>query len=149
MTIMGISQFERFFRQAASLDVDKSDLKRMSDFLNQKLYDLLIIGVAKAKANGRDVIQVHDLPITKGLQESIHRFRDLEIALELEPILAQLATLPPLDLAYSDEVEAKLPEIVGGLTYALAQSFKIIDPSVKNPVTEHWDRAIAIFDLLL
>ncbi len=149
MTIMGISQFERFFRQAASLDVDKSDLKRMSDFLNQKLYDLLIVGVAKAKANGRDVIQVHDLPITKGLQESIHRFRDLEIALELEPILAQLATLPPLDLAYSDEVEAKLPEIVGGLTHALAQSFKIIDPSVKNPVTEHWDRAIALFDLLL
>jgi len=149
MTIMGINQFERFFRQAASLDVDKSDLKRMSDFLNQKLYDLLIIGVAKAKANGRDVIQVHDLPITKGLQESIHRFRGLEIALELEPILAQLATLPPLDLAYSDEVEAKLPEIVGGLTYALAQSFRIIDPNVKNPVTEHWDRAIAIFDLLL
>ncbi len=149
MTIMGINQFERFFRQAASLDVDKSDLKRVSDFLNQKLYDLLIVGVAKAKANGRDVIQVHDLPITKGLQESIHRFRGLEIALELEPILAQLATLPPLDLAYSDEVEAKLPEIVGGLTYALAQSFKIIDPSVKNPVTEHWDRAIALFDLLL
>ncbi len=149
MTIMGINQFERFFRQAASLDVDKSDLKRMSDFLNQKLYDLLIIGVAKAKANGRDVIQVHDLPITKGLQESIHRFRDLDLALELEPILAQLATLPPLDLAYSDEVEAKLPEIVGGLTYALAQSFKIIDPNVKNPVTEHWDRAIAIFNLLL
>ncbi len=149
MTIMGISQFERFFRQAASLDVDKSDLKRMSDFLNQKLYDLLIIGVAKAKANGRDVIQVHDLPITKGLQESIHRFRSLEIALELEPILAQLATLPPLDLAYSDEVEAKLPEIVGGLTYALAQSFKIIDPTVKNPLTEHWERATAIFDLLV
>ncbi|HEB78313.1 MAG TPA: DUF1931 family protein [Methylothermaceae bacterium] len=149
MTIMGINQFERFFRQAASLDVDKSDLKRMSDFLNQKLYDLLIIGVAKAKANGRDVIQVHDLPITKGLQESIHQYRGLEIALELEPILAQLATLPPLDLAYSDEVEEKLPEIVGGLCYALAQTFRIIDPGVKNPLTEHWDRAIAIFDLLL
>ncbi len=149
MSIMGISQFERFFREAASLDVDKSDLKRMSDFLNHKVHDLLLIGVAKAKANGRDVIQVHDLPITKGLQESIHHFRQLDLVIELQPILDQLATLPSLPLDYSGEVETRLPEIVGGLVYALAQTFKIIDPEVKNPQTLHWDRATQVFDLLL
>ncbi len=149
MSIMGISQFERFFREAASLDVDKSDLKRMSDFLNQKLHDLLLMGVVTAKANGRDIIQVYDLPITKGLQESIHQFKKMDLLLELKPILEQLATLPTLELDYSDEVEAKLPEIVGGLTLALAKTFKVLDPALKNPQTEHWEKAIEIFDQLL
>jgi hypothetical protein len=40
---MAISKFERFFRLAASLDVDKSDIKRYADFVNQKIYDLLLM----------------------------------------------------------------------------------------------------------
>ena len=68
MPVMAISKFERFFRLAASLDVDKSDIKRYADFVNQKIYDLLLMGVATAKANDRDVIQPWDLPMTKGLQ---------------------------------------------------------------------------------
>jgi hypothetical protein len=42
-----------------------------------------------------------------------------------------------------------MPSVVGGLTVALAKTFKIIDPEVKNPSTEHWERATRIFDLLL
>ncbi len=147
--IMGISQFERLFREAASLDVDKSDLKRLSEFLNQKLYDMLLVAQAKAKANQRDVIEYHDLPITKGLQEIIHLYRKMEIGLALQPILEKLATLPQLDLAYSAETRDKLPEIIGGLTVALAKAFKTIDPAVKNPQTEHWEKAEAIFNTLL
>ena len=147
--IMGVSEFERLFREAASLDVDKNDLKRMSDFLNQKVYDMLLIAQANAKANGRDIILAHDLPVTKGLQESMHAFRKMDIALRLEPILAELATLPMLDLGYGVDVEEKLPEIVGTLTVSLAKTFKIIDPKVKNPQTDHWERAEAIFNMLL
>ena len=75
MTVIGVSRFERFFRAAASLDVDKNDLKRYSDFVDGKLYDLLLVAQAAAKANDRDIVELWDLPITKGLQESIHRFR--------------------------------------------------------------------------
>ena len=32
MTMMGVTKFERFFRAAAGLNVDKQDLKRYSDF---------------------------------------------------------------------------------------------------------------------
>jgi hypothetical protein len=32
---------------------------------------------------------------------------------------------------------------------ALARSFKIIDPDLKNPQTVHWERCFQIFDLLL
>ncbi|WP_294948034.1 DUF1931 family protein [Sulfurivirga sp.] len=147
--IMGVSQFEHFFRQAASLDVDKSDLKRMSDFLNKKIHDLLLMAQAKSKANEAPVIRYIDLPLTKGLQESMHQFHKLDVALEVEPILQQLEKLPPMDLEYEDELVQKLPDILGGMTYALARTFKIVDPSLKNPQTKDWDKVEAIFDLLV
>ena len=50
--VMSVAKFERFFRIAAGLDVDKQDLKRYSDFINQKVYDLLLRAEAAAKANG-------------------------------------------------------------------------------------------------
>jgi hypothetical protein len=149
MTIMGVTRFERFFRAAAGLDVHKDDLKRYSDFINHNLYDLLLIGQAKAKANDRDVIAPFDLPITKGLQESIHQFRKMDEGLDLEPIIKQLETLPPLDLAYGDELVEQLPEVAGGLSYALATAFKTVDHKLKSPHSEQWEQAFALFDLLL
>ena len=149
MSLMGIAKFERFFRLAASLDVDKADLKRYGDFVNGKIYDLLLRGQAAAKANDRVTIEPFDLPITKGLQERIHEFRRLDEQIELKPILDHLAALPPLDLAYSEETTARFSEIAGGISVALAHTFKIIDPELKNPQTEHWQRAQHIFDLLL
>jgi hypothetical protein len=149
MAVMGVVKFERFFRVAAGLDVDKADIKRFDEFVNKKLHDLLVRGEAVAKANGRDIIQPHDLPITKGLQESINNFKSIDEEIELQPILDELTMRPPLDLDYSAETEAQFPGTVGGLGVALASSFKIIEPDLKNPMTEHWARSYRIFDLLL
>jgi hypothetical protein len=55
--IVGTTKLELLFRRAARLDLDKEDLKRLSDFVNQKVYDLLLIGQAVAKANDRDMIE--------------------------------------------------------------------------------------------
>jgi hypothetical protein len=57
--------------------------------------------------------------------------------------------LPQLDLAPSVDIEARFPVIVGGLSLALARAFKLLDPKVKNPRSEHWDRVFRLFDLLL
>jgi hypothetical protein len=149
MPVMNIPKFERLFRAAASLDVDKEDLRRYDEFVNHEISDLLIRGQATAKANARDVIEPHDLPITKGLQESIHAYKALNEDIDLQDVLEQLTRLPVLDMAYSDETRAKLPEIAGGLTVALARSFKIVDPALKNPMSQDWDRAFKLFDLLL
>lgn len=146
---IGVSNFERFFRAAASLDVDKDDLRRYEDFVNRKVRDLLLIGRAAARANGRDVIEPWDLPITKGLQETIHDFRGMDEAAEVRPMLEEIVAIPPQELAYSEETEGRLPEIAGGLSLALARAFKIIEPRLKNPQTEHWERAYRVFDLLL
>jgi hypothetical protein len=147
--VMGVARFERFFRAVAGLDVDKEDLKRYSGFVNHKVYDLLIRGEATAKANGRDLIEPIDLPITKGLQENIQLFKELDETIELKPILDHLTARPPLDLDYSEETLTQLPAIAGGLSVALARAFKIIDPDLKNPQTKHWQSSFQIFDLLV
>jgi hypothetical protein len=146
--VMSVTRFERFFRIAAGLNVDKQDLKRYSDFINQKVYDLLLRAEATAKANGRAIIQPFDLPITKGLQQTIREFNEIDEQIELQPILDQLTARPPLDLAYGEDTEHRLPEVAGGLSVALARAFKIIDGNLKNPATEHWRKCFRIFDLL-
>ncbi len=149
MPVIGVSHFERFFRAAASLDVDKDDLKRCQEFVNHKVADLLVRAEALAKANGRDLIEYIDLPITKGLQESIHRFEELDAEAELEPVLERVTAWPQLDLGLSQEAQDHLPVVAGGLCVALARCFPLIDPDVKNPQTKHWERAFQIFDLLV
>jgi hypothetical protein len=76
-------------------------------------------------------------------------FKELDENIELKPILDHLTACPPLDFDYSKETVAQLPAIAGGLSVALARTFKIIDPGLKNPQTEHWQRSFQIFDLLL
>jgi hypothetical protein len=147
--LMAVPKFERFFRLAAGLDVDKDDLKRFSDFVFDEIYDLLIIGRVAAKSNRRDVIELYDLPITKGLQERMREFEKLDEQLELAPILASLAARPQMDVSIGDETEARLPAVAGGVGVALARSFRILEPRLKNPQTAHWERVFQLFDLLL
>ena len=144
-----IARLERFFRASGGLDIDKADVKRYEGFVHAKVYDLLLRGVALAKANGRDVIRPHDLPITKGLQESMHEFRKLDHELELKPILEHLASRPPLELDYDDETQALLPGVAGGLSVALAHCLKIVYPGLRNPQTRHWEVMTAVFDRLV
>jgi hypothetical protein len=147
--VMNVSKFERFFRVAGGLDVDKTDLKRCSDFVHRKAYDLLLMSQAAAKFNLRDVIEFWDLPITKGLQESIHGFTKLDEQIELEPILEGRTQLLPLDLEYGEETRLRLPSVYGGPSVALARGFKIVDPHLKNPQMQHRETTFRLFDLLL
>ncbi len=89
------------------------------------------------------------MPITAGLQECINAFKKMDETIELQPILDRLEKQPPLVLIYSDDTEEMLREIGGGLSVALARAFKITDPGLKHPHSEHWDHANRIFSLLL
>jgi hypothetical protein len=145
--VQGIHQIEHFFRAAAGLEVDKADIKRYYDFVDQKVIDFLLVAQHTAKANGRVRVELRDLPVTKGLQESIQAFKALDLDIGLERILDRTVPEPQIDLPYSEETEARLPAIAGGLSVALARTFKIIDPRTKHPATEEWERAFRIFDL--
>ena len=149
MPVMGFTKFERLFRAAAEVSVDRNDMQDYLDFVNEVIYDLLMIAQATAKANVRDVIDPWDLPITKGLQESMHQFRRLDEEIELRDILESLAARPPLDMALDDETQARLPLIFGGISVALARTFKAIDAEIKAVHTEGWERAFTVFRLLV
>jgi hypothetical protein len=149
MHLFAISTFERFFHLAAGIAIDKNDLRRFDDFVNDKVYDLLLRAVANAQANGRDIVEVQDLPITGGLQQSIYTFSSIDADVSLDAIVDHLAKRPPLALLYDDETQDQLPQIAGGLGVALARTFRILDESQKTPQPGQWDKATRIFDLLL
>ncbi len=149
MPVMGVTKFERFFRAAGEVSVDREDIQRYLDFVNDALYDLLIMGQATAKANLRDVIQPWDLPVTKGLQESTHAFERLDEDIELQPILESLAARPPLDMVLDLDTEARLPLLFGGISVALARTFRLIDADIKAVHTVQWDRTFQLFRQLI
>ena len=146
MPVMNVARFEHFFRAAAGLDVDKDDLKRYNDFIDQQLRDMYLMAGITAKTNARDVVQAYDFPITKGLQERMREFDKLFA--ELENALDTMVPRPP-DITLSDEAEAQVPHIAGGISIGLARTFKIIEPALVNPQTKHWESAFRLFDLLL
>ena len=147
--MLGFVKFERLFRAAGSVDVDRDDIRRYLDFVNDALYDLLIIGRNTAKAGARDVIEPQDLPVTKGLQESTHAFEKLDEEIELRPVLDEVAARPPLDITLSDEAAERLPLLFGGISVALARTFRLIDTELKAVHTQEWERLFAIFRLLV
>jgi hypothetical protein len=149
MPVMGLVKFQQFFRAAGDVSVDRDDVKRYLDFVNDALYDLLLMGEGAAKANARDIIEPWDLPITRGLQESIHAYERLDEEIELRPILEDLAARPPLDAALSEETKNRLPLIFGGVSTALARTFKLVDAELKAVHSREWERTFSLFRLLI
>jgi len=146
---MGFTRFERFFREAAGVSVDRNDVERYLDFVNDAIYDMLLLAQATAKANVRDVILPWDLPIAAGLQERIHRFAKLDEDIELKPILEEVAARPPLEPAFADDTVARLPALFGAISLALAEIFKILDSDLKEVHTSEWERAFRIVKVLI
>jgi hypothetical protein len=144
----GIPLFERFFRSAAGIKVDKNDLRRFREFVDEQIDGVAIAGRDAAKWNGRDVIEPQDLPITRGVQELIREFDKLEEADEVRNHLREQVRRPPGDVTFSEDTERLLVDLFGGLSIGLARSFRVMDPTVKNPSTEHWDKAFALFRML-
>ena len=145
----GIPHFDRLFRAAAGINLDKNDVRRFRGFIDERIDAIAVAGRNIAKSNGRDVITPQDLPITKGLQERMREFDKFEEADAIYQLLRREVRTPPEDVTFADDTEELLPQLFGGLAIALAQSFTIIDPALKNPRTEHWERAFKLFGLVM
>src|SRR5579884_993539 len=57
--------------------------------------------------------------------------------------------LSPLDLALGEDGKVRLPAVAGGPDVVPARVSKVIVPELKNPRSEEWERARAVFDLPL
>jgi hypothetical protein len=62
--------------------------------------------------------------------------------------LRQDVRRPPAEVTFAEETEQLLPEVFGGLSVALARSFRVIDLTLANPGTAHWERAFEMFRLV-
>jgi len=149
MAILGYTKLETLFRKAASLDIDKGHAKEITDIIEKKLVDLLIAGERNANLNGRDVIWEGDLPITKGLQETIIAFKKLEEEIDVQDVLNYLTTVPPLKYPLAAELEAKLPEITGAILVVMARIMKEIDEEKRRVNHELIEKTARIMDLTL
>jgi len=147
--VFGANRLEEFVLRVSDVELDKGDLERLSSFVNDKLHELLLVGVRHAGYNNRDLIMAADLPITKGLQESMQDFELYEEELEIESILDQLATYPMMDREPSQEVIDMLPSLVGTLIMVTTQLMTVVDPGVENPGGETWERVTETMDLLV
>jgi len=78
----------------------------------------------------------------------MHAFRRIEKEIELMPVLESLAARPPLDYALSDATQTRLPVLFGGISMALARTFKLVDPDIKAVHSAEWERAFSLFLLL-
>jgi len=134
MAVVGAHKIEELFKNAASLQIHKNKVKEISDIIDQKFHDLLLIGEANAKYNGRDVIWYSDLPLTKAFRESMQKFEALDEELALDDVLDHIKTLPPL-YTLEVELENKLTLVVGTLIYILANICKEFSPN-DNVVSE-------------
>lgn len=123
MAVVGAHKIEELFKKAASLQIHKNKVKEISDIVDRKFHDLLLIGEANAKYNGRDVIWFSDLPLTKAFRESMQKFKALDEELALDDVLDHIKTLPPL-YTLEVELENRVTEIVGTLVYIMAQIAK-------------------------
>ena len=144
----GIPAFERFFRSVASITIHKNGVRRFREFVDEQIDDIAIAGRNSAKWNGRDVVVAQDLPITKGVQERMREFDKLEEAEEIRELLRQVVRQPPGDVTFAEDTERLLPELFGGLSIALARSFRVVDAKVSNPSTDHWNRVFTLFRLV-
>jgi len=149
MAIVGFTKLEALFRKAASIDIKKGHAKEITDIAEAKLNDLLIGAEINANINGRDVIWESDLPITKGLQESIIALRKLEEEVALEDVLTFLRNTKPIKYALSEDVEAKLPELIGTILIVMAKIMKEIDDNDRALDHETIAKTKRILDLTL
>ena len=145
----GIPEVQRFFRVAGSVDIDKADVDRFRTFVDEKVDDIAIAGRNTARWNGRDVIAPQDLPITRGLQEQMRDFDKLAEAADMREWLGGTLRRPPDDVTFGEETEGVLTEVFGGIAVAQARKIRIVDPEVRNPSTQHWERAFDLFRLTL
>jgi hypothetical protein len=149
MKIYGAYKIEQLFKKAAGLQLAKNKVQEVEEKVDQKLYDLLVAAEENAGYNNRDVIWFSDVPLTAAMKASMKRFTELEEALELQPILDNLAIRPPLKYELEVELEKRLPEIVGTLIYVLANITKEFSPNDKTVSEDELKRAFRILDLTI
>jgi len=149
MSVTGFTKLEALFRKAASIDIKKGHAKDILDIVDAKLVDLLIAAERNANMNGRDVIWESDLPITKGLQETMIALKEMNKEIGVHDYLESITPVPVLKYPLTTELEEKLHVIKGALLVVMAKIMKEIDDNDRALDHDTISKTKRIMDLTL
>ena len=151
--IIGLSRLEALYKTFTGLDLDKGRAEAILDIATGKLEDLFTVGLERAYARGSDVVELIDLPITKGLQRTIEEYRRErerlnDPRLDLAPILDYLVgRISGLVIGYS--VRSELQDLTAAILLLAGRIIKTIDPKTRKPSKNDIEKARKILDLTL
>jgi len=151
--VVGLPRLQTLYRRFVGLDLDKGRASEVLEVAEKKLADLFEVAVERARAEGRDVVEWRDLPLTKGLRATMERYerereRLQDPRLDLGPIMEFLAR-PLSGLEVSEEVREKLPTLVATVLLLVGYVIKEVDPGARKPSKRDIERAARILDLTL
>ncbi len=151
--VVGLSRLEALYKTFVGLDLDKTKAQMILDTASRKLADLFIVAQQRAYARGSDTVELIDLPITKGLENTINEYkrereRLNDPKLDLGPILDYLAESIP-GILIGESVREELQDITAAVLLLTGRVIKTIDPKARKPSKEDIERARQILDLTL
>jgi len=151
--VVGLPRLQALYRRFVGLDLDKGRASEVLEVAEKKLGDLFEVAAERARAEGREVVEWRDLPITKGLAATMERYeREREKLqdprLDLGPILEFLSR-PLGGLEVSEEVREKLPSLAATMLLLVGYVVKLVDPGARKPSKQDIERAARILDLTL
>ncbi len=151
--IVGYSRLESLYRTFLSMDLDKSKAELVIDVSSKKLEDLFRVGLERAYIRGSDVVEYYDLPITRGLQETIEWYRRErerlnDPRLDLGPIVDYLAGRVK-GLVIGETIRDNLQDLTAAVLLLVGRVIKLVDPGTRKPSKEAIERAARILDLTL
>lgn len=151
--MVGFTRLQALYRRFTGLDLDKAKAEYVIEVAEKKLSDLFEVAAERARWEGRDTVKWRDLPITKGLRETMERYerereRLSDPRLDLSPIL-EFLRVPLGGLELDEEVREKLPALAATVLLLIGYIVKHVDPGARKPSKEDLERAKRILDLTL
>ena len=122
-----------FIAGGTGLDLDQDQVTQIARMAERKLSDLFEMAEETAAANGRGLILRHDLPLTKGLLQTLEDVTVLSKDIEFEPIYLFLRTSTGLRAGVDDMVLADLPRLFAALLILSGRIIAVLEPTTMLP----------------
>jgi hypothetical protein len=129
----GYAWLHDFIAGGTGLDLDHDQVMQIAGMAGQKLSDLFEIAAETAAANGRGLILRHDLPLTRGLLQTLEDVAVLSKDIDIEPIYLFLRTSTGLRAGVDDVVQADLPRLMGALLILSGRIIALLEPTTMPP----------------
>ncbi len=151
--VVGLPRLQQLYRRFVGLDIDKAKASLILDVAEKKLVDLFEVAAERARMEGREEVKLRDLPLTKGLRETMERYERERERLQdprLDPgPIVEVLERPLSGLTMDEELREKLPVIAATVLLLIGYIIKHVDPGARKPSKEDIERAKRILDLTL